>query len=494
MTLTTVRGYQNFINGEWVDSVSGEKIARRSPATGKVVAEYAASNEVDTLRAIAAAREAFDRGPWPRMSGVERSRILYKLVLRMREEKEHLALIDAEEVGKPIMMARGDIEGSIGLIEYAAGLAQQTHGEAYNNMGETFTAMVVREPVGVVGLIIPWNFPSLVLCQKLPYALAAGCTVVIKPSEFTSGSALEIARMAEEIGVPSGVINVVTGLGGTVGQTIVDSSDVDFVSFTGSTLTGRKIINGSVGNIKRVSLELGGKGANIVFADADLDDALDGTLLGIYANQGEVCCAGSRLLIEDKVADEFLERLVERSRQLKVGNPMDEDTAIGALIHEGHMSKVLNYIESGKQEGARLLTGGHRIVGSDYVNGCFVAPTIFDHVKQDMKIFQEEIFGPVLSVTRFSTVEEAVEIANNTSYGLANAVWTKDLDKSLRLSRELRCGTVWVNIILNTAPQLPWGGHKASGIGREMGNVGLEEFTEVKTIQFQIGKRVPFYR
>jgi betaine-aldehyde dehydrogenase len=491
---TGVRRYQNLIDGNWVDSTLGEVVTRKSPASGELVAEYVASTEEDGLEAIAAARKAFDKGPWPKMSGTERGKVLYRLAEKMREEKELLALIDAEEVGKPIKLARGDIEGSINLVEYAAGMAQQTHGQAHTSMGETFTAMVVREPVGVVGMIIPWNFPALVLCQKLGYALAAGCTVVIKPSEFTSGSALEIARMAEEVGMPRGVINVVTGLGGSVGQAIVDSSDVDFISFTGSTATGRKVINGSVGNIKRVALELGGKGANIIFSDADLDDALDGALFGIYANQGEVCCAGSRLLIEDKIADEFLERLVERARQIKVGNPMDEQTDMGALIHEGHLNKVLDYVESGKEEGARLLTGGERINNSECSMGNFIAPTIFDQVTPNMRIFQEEIFGPVLSVVRFQTVEEAIELANDTSYGLANAIWTKDLDKSMTVSRALRSGTVWVNTILNTVPELPWGGYKASGIGREMGNVGLEEFTEVKTIQFQTGKRTPFFR
>lgn len=490
----SVRRYQHWINGAWVESLTGGTIPRHSPATGDIVAEYAAGNEEDAQRAIAAARLAFDRGPWPRKTGAERGRILYRLAEKMREHKERLALIEAEEVGKPIRMARGDVDTAIALVEYAAGAAQHMHGESYNNMGETFAAMVVREPVGVAGLIVPWNFPLVVLCQKLPYALAAGCTVVVKPSEFTSGSALELVRLAEEAGVPAGVFNLVTGLGGAVGQIIVDSPDVDFISFTGSTATGRKIINGSAGNLKRVSLELGGKGANIVFDDADLEDAIDGTLFGIYFNQGEVCCAGSRLLIDDKIADRFLERLVERARQLKVGNPLEEDTDIGALIHEGHLQKVLGYIASAKQEGAQLLTGGHTAGGSECANGCFVEATIFDRVQPDMQIFREEIFGPVLSVTRFQTVEEAIEIANDTSYGLANALWTKDLDKSMMVSRALRSGTVWVNTMINTAPNLPFGGYKASGTGREMGTAGLDEFTEVKTIQFQMGKRVPFFR
>lgn len=491
-TKTSVREYQHLINGKWEGASSGKLIDRLSPATGELVARFADGTPEDTDQAIAAARHAFDFGPWPRMSGMERARILFRLAEKMRGEKERLARIETEENGKPIRMARGDIDGSINLIEYAAGLAQQMHGETYSNLGDKHTALVVREPVGVVGMITPWNFPALIFCQKMPFALAAGCTVVVKPSEFTSGTTLEISRLAEAAGVPAGVINIVTGYGAQVGQRIVDSPDIDFISFTGSTVTGQKIITGSAASLKKTSVELGGKSANLVFADADLEDALDGTMFGVFFNNGETCCAATRLIIEDSIADEFINKLVQRARQLKVGNPLQEDTDIGALIHKEHTAKVTGYIQAGQDEGATLLTGG-QVVSEQCQTGCFVGPTIFDHVSREMSIFQEEIFGPVLSITRFKTMEEAIQIANSTRYGLASAVWTKDVDKALIVSREMKSGTVWVNTMIDGSPQLPFGGYKASGFGREMGQAGFEEFTELKAINIHIGKRAPYF-
>jgi acyl-CoA reductase-like NAD-dependent aldehyde dehydrogenase len=490
---TQVRRYRHLIGGEWVDASSGETIPRNNPATGETIAEFAAGTPEDTRKAIEAARAAFDTGHWPRMPGTERGALLYKLARRMREEEEDLVRIEVEEVGKTIRFARGDIEGAIGIFEYAAGLASQVHGEAYTNLGDSYNATVVREPVGVAGLIIPWNFPSLILAQKLPFALAAGCTTVVKPSEFTSGTALEIARMAGESGIPDGVVNVVTGEGGATGQVLSESTDVDMIHFTGSTATGRRVMEAAASNVKKLSLELGGKAANIVFADADLDDALDGVLFGSYFNQGECCVAGTRLLVEDSVADEFVGRLVERSRSLKVGDPMDEATDIGALIHGNHAEKVLGYVEGAKEEGASLLTGGERLSGPDYNGGAFVAPTVFDRVGREMTLFRDEIFGPVLSVTRFRTMEEAIELANDTEYGLANSLWTKDLDKAMIVSRELRAGRIWVNTTIDGGPQLPAGGFKASGFGREMGAAGLEEFTEIKSVLYHLGRREPTF-
>ncbi|XID92536.1 aldehyde dehydrogenase family protein [Paenibacillaceae bacterium WGS1546] len=490
---STVREYQHYVNGNWSASDSGRMIDRKSPATGEFVARFADGTPADTNKAIAVARNAFDSGPWPRMSGMERGRVLFRLAEKMRSEIERLARIETEENGKPIRMARGDIEGSIGLIEYAAGLAQQMHGESYTNFGDKHTALVVREPVGVVGLITPWNFPALIYCQKMPFALAAGCTVVVKPSEFTSSTTIEITRLAEKAGVPAGVINVVTGYGPQVGQALVDSPDIDFISFTGSTATGQRIIAGAAGTMKKTSVELGGKSANIVFADADLDDAADGAMFGIFFNNGETCCAGSRLIIEDSIADAFLDKLAQRAKRLKVGNPMQEDTDIGALIHPEHAAKVMGFIKQGQEQGAKLLTGGHQVESEACPTGCFVAPTIFDHVGQETSIFQEEIFGPVLSVTRFHTMEEAIAIANNSKYGLASAVWTKDVDKAMIVSREMKAGTVWVNTMIDGSPQLPFGGYKGSGFGREMGQAGFEEFTELKAINIHIGKRTPYY-
>jgi acyl-CoA reductase-like NAD-dependent aldehyde dehydrogenase len=426
------------------------------------------------------------------MSGMERGQLIYRLAERMREEAESLVRIEVQEVGKTIRFARQDVEGSIGICQYAAGLASQVHGETYSNLGENYNATVVREPLGVVGMIIPWNFPTLILAQKLPFALAAGCTVVVKPSELTSGTALEIGRMAKEVGIPDGVLNVVTGEGGATGQVLSESTDVDMVHFTGSTAVGQRVMQAAASNVKKISLELGGKAANIVFADADLEDALDGVLFGIYFNQGECCVSGTRLLVQDSVADEFLQKVVERSRSLQVGDPMDENTDIGALIHEGHVEKVLGYVAQGKEEGAHLITGGERLsVAGD--GGAFVEPTVFDRVGREMDIFREEIFGPVLSVTRFSTMEEAVELANDTEYGLANSLWTKDLDKAMIVSRELRAGRIWVNTTIDGGPQLPAGGSKLSGFGRELGNAGMEEFTEIKSVLYHLGKRKPAF-
>lgn len=486
------RNYKNLIDGQWVHS-SNEFVSRISPATSEVIANYAAGTKEDIDLAVRAARNAFDNGPWPRLTGTERSQILYKLAQLMKENEAYLAEMEAEEVGKPIRLARGDISGAIGLVEYAAALALQLHGESYNNIGQKHVAMVVKEPIGVIALITPWNFPGLIYCQKMPFALAAGCTVVVKPSEYTSGTTLEISRLAEEAGVPKGVINVVTGYGSVVGQPLIDHPLVDKISFTGSTVTGKKMMEAAAKDIKRISLELGGKSANIVFTDADLEDAMDGALFGVFFNQGECCCGTTRLLIEDSIADQFLEELVKRAKQLKVGYPLDEDADVGAMIHQDHMSKVLNYIEIGKQEGAHLITGGQRIQDNGYENGCFIEPTIFDRVAPEMRIFQEEIFGPVLSVTRFKTTEEAIALANDTIYGLASAVWTKNIDKAMIVTRELKSGTVWVNTIIDGPPQLPFGGYKASGFGREMGSVGLEEFTEMKSIVIHMGKRSPFF-
>ncbi len=488
-TVATIREYKNLINGEWVDSSNGEVMERRSPATGEIVSKIAVGTEADVQKAIKVANEAFKNGPWPRMSGMERARVLNRLALLVKENADYLARIEVEEVGKPIRMAKGDIEGCVGLIEYAAGLAQQLHGDTHTNLGTKHTGLVIKEPVGVVGMITPWNFPGLIFCQKMPFALAAGCTIVTNPSVFTSGTTLEISRLAEEAGVPKGVVNIVTGRGGKIGQALVDSPDVHFISFTGSTGVGKEIIERSAKNVKKVSLELGGKGANIVFADSDFEDAIDGALFGIFNNQGEVCVSNSRLIIEDSIADKFLEKLVEKAQKLKVGNPLEADTDMGALIHEKHMQSVLNYIEIGKKEGAKLLTGGERIGTSGY----FVQPTIFDQVSRDMRIFQEEIFGPVLSVTRFNTVEEAIELANDSEFGLANAVWTKDLDKALIVSRAIQSGMVYVNTMNDSAVQLPFGGYKASGYGREMGKTAVEEYTEVKSISIHMGKRTPYF-
>jgi betaine-aldehyde dehydrogenase len=487
---TEVREYGHIIDGE--QTTRSATIDRHGPASGELVARFAQGAAKDAAAAIESARRAFDSGPWPRLSGSERARGLLRCAAAIRDEVESLARIDAIEVGKPVAQARGDIEGAAAHFEYAAGLAQEVHGDTYANLGPAHLGLILREPVGVAGLIIPWNFPGLIFGQKVPYALAAGCTVVVKPSELTSGSALEIAKLMIEVGVPAGVVNVVTGFGAPVGEAIVESRDVDFVSFTGSTATGERIAAAAAASQKRVSLELGGKGTSIVFADADLDDVVDGVLFAVFFNSGECCVSGSRLLVQDAIADALLERLVQGARRLRVGMPLQEGSEIGAMIHQGHLEKVLGYIEAGKREGARLLTGGQRVDG-ELAAGLFVAPTIFDGVQPQMRIFREEIFGPVLSVTRFADLDEAIALANDTDYGLGNTVWTKNIDTAVQTARALRSGTVWINTTLDGGPQMPFGGVKASGYGREMGRAGLEEYTELKSCVIRTGKRDRFY-
>ena len=409
-TAIEIRSYGHLIGGEETSPTSW--IERRSPASGELVARFAEGTAADVDVAVAVARRAFDEGEWRHLPGARRSRVLMDAAASLGERLEHLARIDAAEVGKPLRQARGDIEGAIGHFEYAAALAQEVHGDAYSNLGPDHLGLVLREPVGVAALVIPWNFPGLIFGQKVPYALAAGCTAVVKPSEFTSGTALEMARIVIDAGVPAEVLGVVTGYGDPVGQALVENRAVDHVSFTGSTVTGERIAAAAATTQKSLSLELGGKGANIVFADADLDDAIDGTLFAVFFNGGECCVSGSRLLIEESIADEFLARLVEKAERIVVGLPEDERTEIGAMIHEGHLEKVLGYVAAGREEGCGAADRRRRMVDGELAGGNFVAPTIFDRVRPEMRIFREEIFGPVLSAARFEGVEEAIALAN----------------------------------------------------------------------------------
>lgn len=486
-----VRHYTHLIDGTWTDP--GEAIERCSPATGSLVASFARGTSADIDRAARCARLEFDSGTWPRTPAIERGRVLLRWADLLRNHAEELAAIESAEVGKPIRMARGDIDGAIGLTEYAATLAFDIHGEAYDNVNGGDLAMVLKEPVGVVAAIVPWNFPSLIFSQKVPFALAAGCTVVVKPSELTSGTALEMARLAHAAGVPAAALHVVTGYGYEVGQAISEHPEIDMISFTGSTVTGRAIQSAPSPNYKRYSFELGGKGASIVFDDADLDDAVDGVLFGVFFNQGETCCAGTRLLVQDTIADEFVARVAQRSAALKVGDILDDSSDIGAMIHDDHLNKVLEYIESGVAGGATVVTGGSRVTDEGRDQGLFVAPTVIDHVDPVQRVFQEEIFGPVLVTARFSTVQQAIDLANNTVYGLSNAVWTKNVDRAIEMGRALRSGTVWINTANDGAPQLPFGGYRDSGSGREKGRSGLEEFLEEKTFHIHVGPRTPAF-
>jgi len=495
MTITEhdsrLRTYGHFIDG--VESEPAADLSVRSnPGTSQPVAGFSQGSKADLARALEAARTAFDTGPWPRMSGQERARVLLQLARLMARDHEKLARIEAEEVGKPIRLARGDVSASIALTEYTAALSMTSHGEAYTNLEDSHTGLVVREPCGVVGMITPWNFPLLQLIQKLPFAIGSGCTAVCKPAEVTAGTTLEIARLATEAGLPPGVFNVVTGSGRKVGQALAESPMVDMLSFTGSTSVGRSIIEASGATLKRVSLELGGKGATIVFADADLDDAVDAALFANVFNSGECCVSGTRLLVQEEIADAFTERLRKLIERVKVGTPLDDDTDVGSMIHAQHLDKVLSMIAEAREDGGTVIAGGSKLEEGELGDGFYVEPTIVDNVSRTSRLFHEEVFGPVLAITRFATQDEAVELANAVEYGLANSVWSKNLDVALTTAKRLRSGTVWINTVIDGAPQLPGGGVKSSGYGREMGQVGFEEFTELKTIQIRTGRREPF--
>ena len=484
----TTRDYAHHLAGE--DTGVGPMIDRVSPGSGRLVARFRQGTAEDAAAAIAQARDAFDNGPWPNKTGMERAAVLRRWADLIEENVERLARIEVDEAGKPIRQARGDLGNVVSLTHFAAGLAMQVHGETYSNLGPQKAGWIHREPVGVVGMIIPWNFPALIFAQKVPFALAAGCTVVVKPSEFTSGTALELARLGTLAGIPEGVLSVVTGYGDPVGEALVKSPDVDFVSFTGSTAIGRRILANSAETLKRVSLELGGKSANIVFADADLEDAIDGSLYGIFYNQGECCCSATRLLVDETIADDFVARLVARAKSLKLGDIHADDSDVGAMISDKHFEKVCSYLSKGKAEGASVLLGGE---AANQDAGLFVQPTIFDHVTPDMTIFREEIFGPVLSIIRFKDQDEAVRLANDTIYGLASSLWTKNFDTAHQITPKLRSGSVWINTTIDGSPQMPFGGYKASGFGREMGQAGLDEFTNIKTVFAHLGKREPYY-
>jgi betaine-aldehyde dehydrogenase len=476
-----MRTYKHWIGGAPAEPSSALTTERRSPYNGEALATFALGGPEDVDAAVKAARHAFDHGPWRSVAGGERAEILNRLANLIQANADDLAAIEADESGKPIGAARGEIDFGTELLRYAASLAWNIPGRAMTHNGPGKLGLVLHEPRGVVGLVTPWNYPVVCLLMKLPFVLAAGCAVVIKPSEFTSGTTLEIASLAAQAGVPPGILNVVTGTGAGVGEALTMHRGIDMISFTGSTAVGKRILQNAADTIKRVSLELGGKGANIVFADADLEAAVEGALQGFIINQGEECCAGGRLLVESSIADEFLSRLVERSKTVRLGDPRDPLTEMGPLIHEAHVERVLGYIEKGKQEGATLMAGGERLKEGAFGKGCFVPPTIFTNIKPEMTIFREEIFGPVVAVTTFGAVDEAIEIANSTNYGLANGIWTSNLDKAMTMIQQLRSGMVYVNCYLQTIAQLPFGGMNESGLGREQGIEGLLEFMEVKS-------------
>ena len=472
------------INGEWVDAASGKTFATINPATEEVIAEVAEADAEDVNRAVAAARRAFDEGPWTRkISASKRGKLLNKLADLIEEHIDELAALETLDNGKPLKDSRNiDLPLTIACYRYYAGWADKIHGKTIPVNGPFF-CYTRHEPVGVCGQIIPWNFPLLMQAWKLAPALAAGCTVVLKVAEQTPLSALRVGELIMEAGFPPGVVNILTGFGETAGQALARHMDVDKVAFTGSTEVGHLILKyAAESNLKRVTLELGGKSPNIVFADADLDDAVNGAFFGLFFNQGQCCCAGSRLYVEEKIHDEFVQRLVDRANRQRVGDPFNPETEQGPQVDKAQFDKIMSYIEAGKQEGAKLLTGGER-VGS---RGYFVKPTVFDQVTEEMKIGREEIFGPVLSVLPFKDLDEVVERANRNMYGLAAAVWTRDIEKAHTIANRVRAGTVWVNCYDVFDAAAPFGGFKQSGIGRELGEYGLMNYIEVKTVTVKV--------
>jgi len=475
-----------FLNGEWIEAGDGATREVFNPANNQLLAVVADGGERDAEAAIGHARRAFDQGPWPQMRAPERASYLFKLADLIDKNADALAELETRNNGKPLREAKYDVADAAGCFRYYAGLITKPLGQTYEVGDPAIQGMVVREPVGVCGQIIPWNYPLLMAAWKLAPGLAAGNCCILKPAEVTPLTAIELFKLIAEAGFPPGAAQLLLGPGPTVGQALAASMQVDKIAFTGGTVTGRKIMTAATGNIKKVTLELGGKSPCIVFADADFDVALEYAMFAIFAGQGEVCSAGSRLILDKKIADKFLPRLAEASAKIVVGDGLDPMTEMGPLITPAHMEKVLGYIEAGRGEGAETICGGHRVTDGALADGNFVAPTIFVRTRPEMKIVREEIFGPVLVVQLFETEEEAVRLANDTIYGLAGGVFTSDLGKGLRVLKKLRAGVTWLNTYHPTFNEAPWGGYKQSGIGRELGTFGLDAYLETKQININL--------
>jgi betaine-aldehyde dehydrogenase len=473
-----------YVDGEWRLAANGATRELYDPANGQPIATIAESTVADVEAAIAAARKAFDEGPWASMNATERAALLFRVADAIDARRDEFSRIDTLNNGKPLRETQYDAADAANCFRYYAGLATKPHGQTFDvpAPSQTFT---VREPIGVCGQIVPWNYPLLMATWKLAPALAAGNVCILKPSELTPLSTIALAAIFEELEFPPGVVNVVPGPGATVGHAIAASTLVDKIAFTGGTKTGRSIMQAATSNLKKISLELGGKSPNVVFADADVETAVDYALFGIFANAGQVCSAGSRLVIQRSLRDRFVERLVERAQNIRVGDGFDPQTEMGPIISPLHRERVETYIATGIEEGAKLLCGGERL-GGPLAAGNFIAPTIFDGTSPNMRIVKEEIFGPVLVIQTFDDEAEAIAIANDTVYGLAGAVFTGDIAKAHRVIRKLRAGITWINTYHPTYNEAPWGGYKQSGIGRELGTYGYDAYTEVKQINVNL--------
>jgi betaine-aldehyde dehydrogenase len=473
--------YKMLIGGEWVNAKSGKTRDITDPANGDLLAKVPEATAEDAKFAIAAARKAFDSGEWRKTSAQARGKLLFKVSQAIMDNFEKFVEMEVRDCGKPRREAEFDVTDAANCFEYYGGLATKIHGQTMQTPDGS-VSLIVREPIGVCGQIVPWNYPLLMSCWKLAPALAAGNCLVLKPSELTPMSALELGKIFTEVGFPAGVVNIITGPGAGAGEELASNPMVDKIAFTGGTVTGKKVMENATQNIKNVTLELGGKNPILVFEDCNFESAVDWTLFAAFANQGEVCSAGSRLLVQKSIHRKFVDELVKRVPRIKLGHGLEEGVVMGPLVSSSHRDKVESYIKIGKEEGAKLLCGGKRPEGKEFAKGNFVEPTIFDDVKPSMRIAREEIFGPVLSVIPFETEEEAISLANDSEYGLAAGVFTSNLTRGHRVINQLRAGITWINNYHPTYNEMPWGGYKQSGIGRELGLFGIEAYLETKQI------------
>ncbi len=473
---------QQYIDGQWIDSISGNTREIINPFNQEVIAVAAEGDVADAKTAIAAARKAFDHGPWPTTPATKRGRIIGKIAAFIERDKEELAELESLDTGKTIEESRGDMDDIAGVFRYYAEMADKDGGEIINSPIPNSVSKVVKEPVGVCGQITPWNYPLLQASWKLAPALAAGNTLVIKPSEITPLTHVKVFELIEEAGVPAGVANLVLGAGDTVGAELSNNANVDLISFTGGIQTGKKIMQAASVNVKKLALELGGKNPNVIFSDADLETAVDQAMNAVFFHAGQICSAGTRLIVEESIHDDFVQKLVGRVKNIKLGNGFDESTQMGPLISQEHLNKVTSYVEQGIAEGATVAIGAKRPEDPELQNGFFYLPTILTNCTTEMSVVQNEGFGPVITVEKFTTEDEAINLANDSIYGLSGGVWTKDIAKAERCVAKMRMGTVWINDFNLYFPHAPWGGFKQSGIGRELGKPGLEEYQETKHI------------